>query len=463
MLVISGESQKVPRALIITGNGNVPSYRDGYPPWIHEFQNEMVADILKDVVTVDVTSDLNFLAAGRLEQYDLVISNSLFLEPSNEQLDALYRFVSNGKSYLTLHCGILSLLNWNRYEEFIGGIFIGGPASVPEEFRVSTTNTEFWGYEYSFRAQEDHPVSMVVDDFVTRDELYHFQPSARNFHVIARAENLPVMWWHPVGKGKVMSLTLGHDEEAKGNHGYQSLLRHGVQWLTGYPLIYSNYPRVVSTRNMTYENFLALGAATHSEDSSVSFEVRDNFNPDIISIESTAQGMLTLKLSGNPGSGKFIIAANASDGLSTTRAYDLRIVKDGTGDLASYHGNTVMASSYENNSSVFQASNMLDDDPSTRWSSAPRDSAWVVIDLQKVYEVRRVVLHWEASFASAYQIQSSQDGKFWNTIVAVTDGDGETDTLNFKPVRTRYIRIHATSRAHGKWGYSLYEVDVYKE
>lgn len=464
LIVISGTCQKLPKALLLTGNGNVPSYKNEYPPWIHEFHNEKVIEILKNTATVDIATDLNVLQLDRLRGYDLIISNSLFLTPSKEQLNALYQFVSNGNSYLTLHCGILSLLNWDRYEEFIGGIFIGGPSSVPAEFKVSTSNTEFWGYKYSFRDEKEHPVSIVVDDFTIKDELYHFQPSTRDFHVIARAENLPVMWWHPVGKGRVMSLTLGHDEQAKNNPGYQNLLKHGVQWLTGMPLIYGEQPQVVSTRYLTYKNFMTLSAATHlSGSESISFHVENNTSPEIFTAESTPQGKVQLKLSGKTGTGKFIISAMERDGLSSTKAYEARVVQDGVGNIAAYHGNTATASSNENQSSIFEAGNVLDDDLSTRWSSAPTHAAWIAIDLQKIYPVRKLVLLWEASFATAYNVQGSQDGRTWNTIATVSDGDGETDTLDFNPTQIRYIKINATKRANSKWGYSLYDVKVYQE
>lgn len=457
------ECQTLPKTLILTGNGNLPSYKDGYPPWIHEFQNEKVIEILNDVSTVDVTSDLSVLRADRLQQYDLIISNSIFLTPDKEQLSALYEFVANGRSYLTLHCGILSLLNWDRYEEFIGGIFIGGPSSVPAQFKVSTSNTMFWGYEYSFRKEPEHPISIVSNDFVIKDELYHFQPSKRDFYVIARAENLPVMWWHPVGKGKVMSLTLGHDEEAKKNPGYQDLVRYGVQWLTGVPLIFGEQPRVVSTRNLKVKNFTKLSAATDTKQPSpVRFQVAHNSNPEIFIAETTPDGTIDLTLSGRPGVGKFVVKAQQANGFSSTKTYDVTVVQDGSGNVASYHGSTATCSSNENQSSVFHAGNVLDDDATTRWSSAPTDSAWIAIDLQKAYNVKKIVLQWEASFAVRYAIEGSKDGKKWTTLADVSDGNGDADSFDSINAQIRYLRINATKRASDKWGYSLYDVKVYQ-
>ncbi|HEX6226442.1 MAG TPA: ThuA domain-containing protein [Chryseolinea sp.] len=457
------ECQKLPKTLILTGNGNVPTYKKEYPPWIHEFHNEKVIEILKNITTVDVATDLNVLGDQQLQQYDLIISNSLFLTPEEDQLKALHKFVSNGKAYMTLHCGILSLLNWDRYEEFIGGIFIGGPSSVPAEFKVTTANIEFWGYPYSFRKEPEHPVSVVVDDFVIKDELYHFQPSTRDFHVIARAENLPVMWWHPVGNGKVMSLTLGHDEHAKSNPGYQNLLRHGVQWLLGMPLIHSAKPKVVSNRNSEHNKFMTLTASAHSVSSdAIQFRVIDNTNPAVFTAQSSPSGKVDLKLTGKPGAGQFIVSAKRSDGLSSVKAYDIEVVKDGVGNIASYYGNTATSSSNENQSAVFAAMNVLDNDSTTRWSSAPVDSAWIVVDLQKMYAVKQIVLEWESSFARDYTILGSQDGKSWKSLVTVAGGDGEIDTHNFSASQIRYVKVNMTERANKKWGYSLYEVKVYQ-
>lgn len=130
LLVVSikpGFSQQRPKVLIITGSGNVPVPKENYPPWKHEFQNEKVMQILQTTADVDTTTDLAKLNDQTLKTYDLLISNSLFLTPSNEQLAALERFISDGKPFMTLHCGMLSFLNWEKYEQLMGGIFIGGP------------------------------------------------------------------------------------------------------------------------------------------------------------------------------------------------------------------------------------------------------------------------------------------------------------------------------------------------
>nr|WP_295927680.1 ThuA domain-containing protein [uncultured Dyadobacter sp.] len=459
--VMPGFCQHKPKALIITGSGNTIVQKDNCPPWKHAFQNRKILQILENVVELDTTTDLAMLNDQTLGAYDLLISNSLFLTPDAEQLAAMERFIAGGKPFLTLHCGLLSFLNWDKYEQLMGGIFIGGPSTEPAMFKVHTDNMEFWGYEYAFRRKSEHPVSSVVDDFMTTDELYYFQPSKSEFHVIARAENHPVMWWHPVGKGKVMSLTLGHDQHAKDNQGYQKLLVNGVRWLVGIPLIQAIDPKPISNRRSSYDNIAYVRSFTNSDHDDINFEIKNGTSPDLFTVRAGSDQSINISLTGKTGKGKAIISAKSKAGASAAEL-NINIVEDGKGNIASYLGNSVKVSSSENQSAMFDAGNLVDGDSTTRWSSASADSAWVTIDLLQTYAVGRVALHWEASYAAAYQVQTSQSGEKWQTVADVKQGDGKLDNLTFSPVQARYVKILAQKRAPGKWGYSLYEVEVYQ-
>ncbi len=467
VISLSCFSQPKPKVLIITGNGNLTPGNDSYPPWSHEFQNEKVVSILKENIDVDVDvhEDLSILADDKLRSYELIISNSIFLTPTKDQLEAVYKFVSQGKSFLTLHAGILSFLNWDRYEEFTGGLFIGGPSSEPARFKVYTTNTELWGYEYAFRDHSEHPVSKVVDDFFAEDELYYFQPNTKDFHVIARAENHPIMWWHPFYKGKVMNLSLGHDEEAKNNKGYQELLTNGIRWLLGIPLLTPDPVTInpVSNRQLKYDGFITIKPmGVPNKSMAVNFKIEDQQNQDLFQVSCDPEGKLHLKLTGKPGEGRFIVVAKNGNRLIGKKEFNLKIVEDGTGNIASYFGNTVAVSSSENTSHVFKASHVIDQDPTTRWSSTRTENASVTIDLKKSYSISKLILRWEASYASNYNVLYSENGTDWLNIVHIENGDGEEDVLNFETVKAHYIKIEGIKRAPDKWGYSLYDIELYK-
>jgi hypothetical protein len=116
------------------------------------------------------------------------------------------------------------------------------------------------------------------------------------------------------------------------------------------------------------------------------------------------------------------------------------------------------ASSLEN--STFPASNAVDGNTGTRWSSAFSDPQWIQIDLGQTYSINHVTLNWEAAYGKAYQIQVSNDASTWTTIYSTTTGNGAIDDLTGLSGTGRYIRMYGTQRAT-VYGYSLYEFQVY--
>ena len=95
----------------------------------------------------------------------------------------------------------------------------------------------------------------------------------------------------------------------------------------------------------------------------------------------------------------------------------------------------------------------------TRWSSPFSDPQWIQVDLGSTQSIRQVILRWEAAYATAFQIQVSNDGTNWTTAVNVTGGTGGTQNLTVN-ASGRYVRMVGTARAT-PYGYSLYEFEVY--
>jgi beta-glucosidase len=105
------------------------------------------------------------------------------------------------------------------------------------------------------------------------------------------------------------------------------------------------------------------------------------------------------------------------------------------------------------------ASAAVDGNAGTRWSSAASDPQWLQVDLGTATTVCQVVLTWEAAYASAFQLQVSDNATTWTTIHATTTGTGGTQTLAVTG-NGRYIRVNGTARATG-FGYSLWEFAVH--
>lgn len=122
-------------------------------------------------------------------------------------------------------------------------------------------------------------------------------------------------------------------------------------------------------------------------------------------------------------------------------------------------GRPVTASSLE--TSAFPASAAVDGSSTTRWASQEGvDPQWITVDLGDGASVSRVLLNWEAAYASKYKVQISADGTNWTTLKDETAGDGGTDDITGLNGTGRYLRIYGTARGTS-YGYSLYELQVY--
>jgi hypothetical protein len=66
------------------------------------------------------------------------------------------------------------------------------------------------------------------------------------------------------------------------------------------------------------------------------------------------------------------------------------------------------------------AGNAVDGKSRTRWASAAGvDPQWIYVDLGQRSVANRVRLEWDASCATAYQVQTSPDATTWTTVFAL--------------------------------------------
>jgi serine/threonine protein kinase len=106
------------------------------------------------------------------------------------------------------------------------------------------------------------------------------------------------------------------------------------------------------------------------------------------------------------------------------------------------------------------AANAVDGNSGTRWSSAWSDPQWLEVDLGATHAIRKVVLDWEwDAYATAFQIQVSDNGTTWTDIYSTTAGTGGDQTLQVSGTG-RYVRMYGTHRVSG-YGYSLWEFQVF--
>lgn len=127
-----------------------------------------------------------------------------------------------------------------------------------------------------------------------------------------------------------------------------------------------------------------------------------------------------------------------------------------TGNLAL--GKPVTVSSTED--STTPASNAVDGNGSTRWSSSYADQQYIYVDLGSPQSIAKVVLKWEAAYAKQFQVQTSTDNSTWTTVYSNYSGTGGTTSITFSPASARYVKVYLIQRATS-YGFSLYEFEVY--
>jgi hypothetical protein len=108
---------------------------------------------------------------------------------------------------------------------------------------------------------------------------------------------------------------------------------------------------------------------------------------------------------------------------------------------------------------AYLASEAVDGNLGTRWSSQFSDPQWLQVDLGSSQTITRVELDWETAAAKAFEIQVSDNATSWTSIYSTTTSAGGTQSLTVNGTG-RYVRMYGTQRTTG-YGYSLWEFKVY--
>ena len=100
--------------------------------------------------------------------------------------------------------------------------------------------------------------------------------------------------------------------------------------------------------------------------------------------------------------------------------------------------------------------------PAEQWDS--NFEQWMMVDLLEEYPISQININWEAATATKYTIQGSLDGEnFFDVLVSGTDAAGMQEHKDFEVFTARYIRILCQEPKTARYGYSIYELEVYSQ
>jgi type 1 glutamine amidotransferase len=231
------------RVLIMSGRNN------------HEWQRTtpVIERILSNrlLFRTDVTFRPDTLSYADLSRYDAVISNwnswpDTVTGPGTGWETAFMKFIRKGGGAVFIHAGASSFYKWEDYHRI--GIGRWGKAT--------RHGAQTIGRVTSF--DQKHPVTNGFSDFLIFDELWEKTDIINGAECIARVKATDNADGHSIdegsvfvnhtGRGRSFYTTLGHNERAMLNSGFQILLQRAVQWVAG-KQITVELPREISVTN----------------------------------------------------------------------------------------------------------------------------------------------------------------------------------------------------------------------
>ncbi len=104
---------------------------------------------------------------------------------------------------------------------------------------------------------------------------------------------------------------------------------------------------------------------------------------------------------------------------------------------------------------------MVDQNQQTSWhSESPPPDQWVLIDFLDKHEYGGLIIDWDPQdYATAYEVQISDDGETWTTADSNPAGNAGRDYIYLHDVESRYIRLNLEQSSRGQ-GYAIREITI---
>jgi hypothetical protein len=210
------------RSLILSGGGE---YRD---PW-HPFAatSERLAGLLAALGHEVEVSELVADRVADLRGWDLVVVNAAAGPESDTSATTagLRAALDRGAGVLAVHVGACTLLRLPAWESVTGAAWISGRSTHPKA-----------GPGQIITYPGRHPICATVTDFDIVDERYAYLRTAPDIVPLAAHEHegelQPVLWARVLGRSRVVTDVLGHDERSYDSAAHRELISRAAQWLT---------------------------------------------------------------------------------------------------------------------------------------------------------------------------------------------------------------------------------------
>jgi len=140
-----------------------------------------------------------------------------------------------GKGLVVWHHAYCSYQDWPEYETIVGGRY---HQNIWTDKKGGSHPASTYQHGVPFRlkvADTSHPVTKGIQDFDITDEVYGNGSVDPGVHVLlttGEPSSTPaVAWTHRYGKSRVVTILLGHDNQAWTNPSFVKLLTQAIVWV----------------------------------------------------------------------------------------------------------------------------------------------------------------------------------------------------------------------------------------
>ena len=224
--VYSQRKKQQARVLLVTGG--------------HDFDRESFDKFLNSLpgISVAEVKHPNALSMFRPENrasYDVVLFYDMPQRINEQEKQDFIDCLNAGKGIIVWHHAFCSYQNWDEYQNIIGGRYHERPWTDKDGIARAASS-----YKYNVKisakvADKKHPVTKGIKKFDIIDEAYGNGVVNPNVHVLLATDeplSTPsIAWANKYGNSKVVTILLGHDNQAWSNPNFAKLLTQSILWV----------------------------------------------------------------------------------------------------------------------------------------------------------------------------------------------------------------------------------------
>lgn len=204
----------------------------------HDYDSEQFEVLLSKLpITYDHVEHPNahkMLKSDPISKYDVVLLYDMPKEISEEARADFIAMLEKGKGLVVLHHAFCSYDIWPEYVKIAGGRYHHFPWK--KDGVEQSPSTFKHNVEFNIKVEDpDHPITKGISDFSLIDEAYDNTEILPNIHPLL-STNTPgngpfVCWTNNYGKSRVVTLTLGHDNQVWENPSFIEILSRSILWV----------------------------------------------------------------------------------------------------------------------------------------------------------------------------------------------------------------------------------------